>query len=1040
MAPALNVADGTSLATARALLGDSAFRLQVGILDIPALADGSATWADIDNDGDVDLLLSGLEASTGLLTTQLLRNPLVGGGSSFEQLSIALPGLQRAVASWGDIDLDGDLDLAVSGVQGTAELPYLQVFRNTTSQRLSDPVPGEPPFAGNLNRRPDRPDAISTVWNGAQAAVQLAWSFSHLTNDDAPYTYNLAVGRAPRTGNDRVAPGQGLVFDQIAPLADPLSGERRIATAGNQGFHNQGLFSAGLPGETYHWSVQAIDKGFRGSVWTDGQDFTIQPLQPQLLSDTNPVLQGRSRLAPLTAAVATELRIDFDSDGLRDRIRYDTSSRRLLVDQGAGHDGTTWRPFLGPTGALIAYAPTFLATLPVGASDVTLQLVDRSVLVDSAEGQWTLSVDLDGPAGSAASEQVLTSFRSGDPLGQGLDLAGDLLTRQRYRLEDVPAEVRLFLNGQDVRADLGDGQHANLSFTLEDARSGALRFLFSDPTAASAGDITLKLVPASGSGPASYNLRLQDRGDGRPDLLVGWADGRVDGTPPRSFAVVSNQSVRGNTDPPAPQLIGLKRLSGSGAPSLRVHWQPGSDLESPAVQLRHQWRVIGGDASTPSPWKDIPATEADGSLLLSAAALSAAGLADALQPGTQLHLELRVLDAGDREARSTPAALNVPTLPPADTRPSLIGLTGVRLLEGDNLQHRGSDLLPLQLRQRLVAVDPGGAGSLAGDATIHLQLPDWLLTVGSFVLRDADGSVSAAPVATPVTGKPDLRQISLQAEQLDRLASRLARKATGRAPLSLQWRQTFSASGSTPLELSQPLELRFRDGGDRIPATSTLCSNSSPGDTWILTLPEAAQLVDGVSGRSLSLGSFGAALADVKLPGWAGLFGDSLRDGDLRIASSSDGTTRQLMVSGARARTLIDGLQLLHADALAGRSLQLTYTPAGGLPGASPVVILGPEALAQPLKLDGNLAGDGRDLLSLRADLTASGDAISRVALLPLQVRSDRDLLIPFSVADGLGSVSITRVDGASDGAVLSLSGPDQFRLDLPSLPGAPLA
>ena len=310
-----------------------------------------------------------------------------------------------------------------------------------------------------------------------------------------------------------------LAFSSNAYLDVPVDRAiDRIAAAGNQGFHNRGLFSAGLPGETYHWSVQAIDKGFRGSLWVDGQDFTIQPLQPHLLSDTNPLLQGQPLSASGQALSGeTEVVIDLDSDGLRDRIRYDAGSRRLLVEQGAGGDGTTWRPFLGPTGALIANVPTFLAGLPVAASDTPLQVVDRSFLADSAEGQWTLSVDLDGPGGSTATEQVLTSFRSGDPLGADLDLAGDLLTRQRYRLMDVPTEVQLFLNGQDVRAALGDGKHANLSFTLEDARSGALRFLFRDPAAASAGDITLKLVPANGSGPARYNLRLQDRGDGRPD-------------------------------------------------------------------------------------------------------------------------------------------------------------------------------------------------------------------------------------------------------------------------------------------------------------------------------------------------------------------------------------------------------------------------------------------------------------------------------------------------------------------------------------------
>ena len=72
-------------------LGGSFFHLQVGIVDTPALEEGSATWADVDNDGDVDLLLSGTDPTTGLLSTQLLRNPVIGAGNSFERLSIACP-------------------------------------------------------------------------------------------------------------------------------------------------------------------------------------------------------------------------------------------------------------------------------------------------------------------------------------------------------------------------------------------------------------------------------------------------------------------------------------------------------------------------------------------------------------------------------------------------------------------------------------------------------------------------------------------------------------------------------------------------------------------------------------------------------------------------------------------------------------------------------------------------------------------------------------------------------------------------------------
>ena len=804
-------------------------------------------------------------------------------------------------------------------------------------------------------------------------------------------------------------------------------------------------------------------------------------------------------------------------------------------------------------------------------------------------------MDLDGADGPAAAE-VLASFRSGDPLGASLDLAGSTLTRQRYRLLEVPTAVRLFLDGDDVREPLrnsdgtplelaGAPQFANLSFTLEEARSGALRFLFSDPDRATAGDITLRLAPAAGSGPATYSLRLEDLGDGRPDLLVGWADSGSAGSP-QAFAVVPNLAVRGNQDPSAPQLQALELAGTPSTPTLRVRWTPGSDLESPVSQLRHQWRVTAAGALAPGAWQEISGGAAGGSFELTVADLNAAGLVDALQPGSSLGLELRVLDAGDREARSSGASLRLPALPALETRPGLIGLDGVRLLEGDNLQHRGSDLIPLQLRQRLLAVEPGAAGALAA-SQIRLLLPDGFSAAGSFLLRRSDGTTTAAPAATAVGGSPGLLAMALSPAELEQLVFQPSREATGRLPLSLEWQQAFATAGVPALTLSQPLELRFRDGGDRIPATASLSESSNPRDLWTLSLPVAAVVVDGIGGRPLDFSAISASLSPINLPGWSERLGAAPAAGDLRMATSSSGGTRQLSVSGSRARALLDNLQILNAEALSG-ALQLSHTPVQldailrqGLPaqGGQPEVLerrsmtpllaagkthrlmvsttitttitntatanpvsstssssnqvlevsadadpsaaelrnslslagdyaalpftisvddsrllldwksgqpqpegsnvivnldgtttttrttsvtlavlehslsdqlpLGMQQLSQALQLDANLAGDGRDLLSLRSDLNGGGGSIERVALLPLQVRSDRDLRIPFSKASGLGDVSLSRVDGAGDAAALSLSlsggggggggGGGELLLNLPSLPGAPL-
>jgi len=75
-------------------------------------------------DGDLDLLVAGTSdgnASGG--RTRLYRN----NGGSFAGVLTALPNLGNSGFAWGDYDRDGDLDLALDGVDST------NVFRTATS-------------------------------------------------------------------------------------------------------------------------------------------------------------------------------------------------------------------------------------------------------------------------------------------------------------------------------------------------------------------------------------------------------------------------------------------------------------------------------------------------------------------------------------------------------------------------------------------------------------------------------------------------------------------------------------------------------------------------------------------------------------------------------------------------------------------------------------------------------------------------------------------------------------------------------------------
>ena len=203
---------------------------------------GSAEWGDYDNDGDLDVLLMGAD---GLQTASIYRN---NGDSTFSDIFTGLAGARYGEAAWGDYDNDGDLDALYNGCSGSlCDTTMTKLYRNNSA---------------TANSTPAAPTGLSEIVSGI--TVTLSWNApSDAQTPTAGLTFNLRVGTSPGAA------------DIVGPMADSTTGFRRVAEMGNA---NQGTQAElKLPFGTYYWSVQAIDTAFAGSLFAVEGSFDVVP-------------------------------------------------------------------------------------------------------------------------------------------------------------------------------------------------------------------------------------------------------------------------------------------------------------------------------------------------------------------------------------------------------------------------------------------------------------------------------------------------------------------------------------------------------------------------------------------------------------------------------------------------------------------------------------------------------------------------------------------------------------------------------------------
>ena len=363
---------------------------------LPGIIAGDFTWADYDNDQDLDLIVSGNNGATSLL--QVFENTIgqAAPDSAFELLTLSnLSGVDFSAVSAADPDGDGDLDLISSG-RAADFSPSSVVNDNLASQQFNPNV---------------APNAVSTlVASDSADNVRLSWQPG--SDDGAPpvasLSYNVRIG-SESEGHDI------------------LSGARPLGR-GNAG-HNLFVDIEGLDSDTYFWSVQTIDAGGVASPWSTQSSFIVDTQSPSLTSLT----LNRSELG---LGQTLTLNIGFSDAHAGIDAAISPTVTATVADQGfellpLQFTGDTWTGELTITDGI----PSGAATISVaGLTDLkgnVLVPVDSTgaFLVDADRPAVVASDPADGADSVTAESGASVTVTFSEPLDPATVLASNFAIR-----------------------------------------------------------------------------------------------------------------------------------------------------------------------------------------------------------------------------------------------------------------------------------------------------------------------------------------------------------------------------------------------------------------------------------------------------------------------------------------------------------------------------------------------------------------------------------------------------------------------------------
>ena len=265
--------------------------------NLPNLKNTDFDFADYNNDGMSDLIITGEDQNSGVAVSKLYLTFKELYGSEFRLLEsdLTLDGLRESSADWIDYDSDGDLDLFLTGLDVDGK-PKSILYK------------AENRF--NTNQAPTAPKNVQAFPYGGNGNMYIQWE-SPDDDNSSSFRYAVRIGTEP--GASDILYANSITDTESAKFGSTLIDIPGLLTRNN-------INVQVLPG-TYYISVQAIDGGNIGGPFSE--EISVEADYAWNLQRLGGIIDRR-----LDTDESSQIKfMDMDKDGDMDLIGSNVGTR-----------------------------------------------------------------------------------------------------------------------------------------------------------------------------------------------------------------------------------------------------------------------------------------------------------------------------------------------------------------------------------------------------------------------------------------------------------------------------------------------------------------------------------------------------------------------------------------------------------------------------------------------------------------------------------------------------------------------------------------